>query len=143
MNNAIYRSGNLQNIISIDPLTVQTAEIIFGPGAVIYGSDAIGAVMDFHSLEPRFFNTRKTMLKGNALIRYSSANNENTFHIDFNFVKTKWSFISSQIILNPLLKYISSTHATWMTKQAILLHGGNGILGDTLVSLAYIMSFTL
>ena len=95
MNNAIYRSGNLQNIISIDPHTVQTAEIIFGPGAVIYGSDAIGAVMDFHSLEPRFSNTRKILLKGNAFIRYSSANNENTFHTDFNFAKTKWSFISS------------------------------------------------
>ena len=33
-------------------------------------------------------------------------------------------------ILNPLMKYISSTHATWISKQAILLHGGNGILGD-------------
>ncbi|HMW06509.1 MAG TPA: acyl-CoA dehydrogenase family protein [Leptospiraceae bacterium] len=33
-------------------------------------------------------------------------------------------------ILNPLMKYISSSHATWISKQAILLHGGNGILGD-------------
>ena len=33
-------------------------------------------------------------------------------------------------ILNPLMKYITSTHATWISKQAILLHGGNGILGD-------------
>src|SRR5688572_16162673 len=54
MNNAIYRSGNLQNIISIDALSTQTAEVIFGPGSLIYGSDAIGGVMDFHTLEPRF-----------------------------------------------------------------------------------------
>src|SRR5688572_5521571 len=54
MNNAIYRSGNLQNVISIDPLSTETAEIIFGPGSLIYGSDAIGGVMDFHTLEPRF-----------------------------------------------------------------------------------------
>lgn len=33
-------------------------------------------------------------------------------------------------ILNPLMKYIASSHATWISKQAILLHGGNGILGD-------------
>ncbi len=50
MNNAIYRSGNLQNIISIDPLSIDDAEVIFGPGSLIYGSDAIGGVMDFHSL---------------------------------------------------------------------------------------------
>ncbi|MBC7848595.1 MAG: TonB-dependent receptor plug domain-containing protein, partial [Chitinophagaceae bacterium] len=54
MNNAIYRSGNLQNIISIDPLSVETAEVIFGPGSLIYGSDAIGGVMDFHTLDARF-----------------------------------------------------------------------------------------
>ena len=34
MNNAIYRSGNLQNIISIDPLSIETAEVIFGPGSI-------------------------------------------------------------------------------------------------------------
>lgn len=33
-------------------------------------------------------------------------------------------------ILMPLMKYIASIHATWITRQAILLHGGNGILGD-------------
>ena len=50
MNNAIYRSGNLQNVISIDPLALENAEVILGPGSVIYGSDAIGGVMDFHTL---------------------------------------------------------------------------------------------
>ena len=46
MNNAIYRSGNLQNIISFDPLALEDAEVIFGPGSLMYGSDAIGGVMD-------------------------------------------------------------------------------------------------
>jgi hemoglobin/transferrin/lactoferrin receptor protein len=59
MNNAIYRSGNLQNVISIDPLSVESAEVIFGPGSLIYGSDAIGGVMDFHTLEPRFSTDKK------------------------------------------------------------------------------------
>jgi hemoglobin/transferrin/lactoferrin receptor protein len=30
MNNAIYRSGNLQNILSLDALSIDDAEIIFG-----------------------------------------------------------------------------------------------------------------
>lgn len=95
MNNAIYRSGNLQNVISIDPLSIENAEVIFGPGSLIYGSDAIGGVMDFHTLEPKFSKTSKTMITGSALARYSSANNENTIHADVNAGWKKWSVLSS------------------------------------------------
>lgn len=33
-------------------------------------------------------------------------------------------------LLTPMLKYISTVNATWTVRQSILLHGGNGILGD-------------
>jgi hemoglobin/transferrin/lactoferrin receptor protein len=95
MNNAIYRSGNLQNVISIDPLSIETAEVIFGPGSLIYGSDAIGGVMDFHTLDARFSKTEKMLVKGSALTRYSSANNEKTVHADVNLGWKKWSVLSS------------------------------------------------
>jgi len=95
MNNAIYRSGNLQNVISIDALSIQTAEVIFGPGSLIYGSDAIGGVMDFHTLEARFAKDKKILVGGSALARYSTANKENTFHADINLGLKKWSFLSS------------------------------------------------
>jgi hemoglobin/transferrin/lactoferrin receptor protein len=95
MNNAIYRSGNLQNIISIDPLSTQTAEVIFGPGSLIYGSDAIGGVMDFHTLDARFSKDKKMLINGSALARYSTANKENTFHADINLGWQKWSLLSS------------------------------------------------
>src|SRR5688572_10920055 len=95
MNNAIYRSGNLQNVISIDALSTETVEVIFGPGSLVYGSDAIGGVMDFHSLEARLSPDNKTLAKGSALARYSSANNENTFHADVNLGWEKWSLLSS------------------------------------------------
>ncbi|HRG24047.1 MAG TPA: TonB-dependent receptor [Chitinophagaceae bacterium] len=95
MNNAIYRSGNLQNIISIDPLSTEAAEVIFGPGSLIYGSDAIGGVMDFHTLEPRFSKTDKMQAKGAVLGRYSSANQEKTGHADLNLGWKKWSILTS------------------------------------------------
>lgn len=95
MNNAIYRSGNLQNVISIDPLSIETAEVIFGPGSLIYGSDAIGGVMDFHSLTPKYSNSSKLLIKGSALTRYSSANQENTVHADINVAGKRWSLFSS------------------------------------------------
>jgi hemoglobin/transferrin/lactoferrin receptor protein len=95
MNNAIYRSGNLQNIISIDPLALEDAEVIFGPGSLIYGSDAIGGVMDFHTLEARYARDRKTLSRGSALARYATANREQTYHADLNLAGKKWSLLGS------------------------------------------------
>jgi hemoglobin/transferrin/lactoferrin receptor protein len=95
MNNAIYRSGNLQNVISIDALSTETAEVIFGPGSLIYGSDAIGGVMDFRTLQPRFSTDEKSLVKGSALTRYSTANNEKTVHADLNIGDRNLSFLGS------------------------------------------------
>lgn len=95
MNNAIYRSGNLHNVISIDPNIVESAEIIFGPGSVIYGSDALGGVMDFHTKQPRFTSNHKPYVKANSFVRWSSANNENAGHIDLNFGYSKIAFLTS------------------------------------------------
>ncbi len=95
MNNAIYRSGNLQNVISLDANSIENTEVIFGPGSVIYGSDAIGGVMDFHTLKPRLSSTNKLNISGNAMTRYSSADNEKTAHFDINIGGKKWSSLSS------------------------------------------------
>ena len=95
MNNAIYRSGNLQNIISFDPLALQDAEVIFGPGSLMYGSDAIGGVMDFHTLEPKLAANTKIIVLGDALVRYTSANNEKTGHANINIAGKKLSFLAS------------------------------------------------
>lgn len=95
MNTAIFRSGNIQNIISIDPLAVERAEIILGPGSVVYGSDAIGGVMNFYTLKPTFALNGKTDFSANAYTRYATANEEKTAHIDFNVGFEKWAFLSS------------------------------------------------
>lgn len=95
MNNAIFRTGNLQNVISLDPNAVEESEVIFGPGSVIYGSDAIGGVMDFHSLSPKFADTEKVNFSINGVTRYSSANQEGTNHLDFNIGLKKWAFVTS------------------------------------------------
>ncbi len=95
MNNAIFRGGNLQNVISIDPLSVQSSEIILGSGSVIYGSDAIGGVMSFYTQKPELSYTNTGILKSNALLRYSTANQEKTSHIDFNIGFKKWAFLTN------------------------------------------------
>ncbi len=95
MNNAIYRSGNLQNVISLDPLALEDAEVIFGPGSIIYGSDAIGGVMDFHTLRPKFSNGKRMLVNGSATTRYASANNEKTIHADLNLGGKKLAWLNS------------------------------------------------
>jgi hemoglobin/transferrin/lactoferrin receptor protein len=95
MNTAIFRSGNLQNVISLDPFATESAEVLFGPGSVIYGSDAIGGVMSFQTLSPQLSLTDKSLVKGSALARYSSANNEKTGHFDINLGWKKWALVTS------------------------------------------------
>ncbi len=93
MNTAIFRAGNIQNVISLDPFAIESAEILFGPGSVIYGSDAIGGVMNFNTLTPKTFDT--TTVKGGIAARYSSANSEKTGHFDFSVGWKKWAILTS------------------------------------------------
>ena len=95
MNNAIFRGGNIQNVISIDPFTIQNTEVIFGPGSVIYGSDAIGGVMNFYTKKPVYAEDSDDTFSGSAAYRFATANKENTAHIDFNFGRKTWAFLSS------------------------------------------------
>ncbi|MFK7783578.1 MAG: TonB-dependent receptor plug domain-containing protein [Crocinitomicaceae bacterium] len=96
MNNAIFRSGNLQNVISLDANSLESVEVLFGPGAVIYGSDAIGGVMNFSTKEAQFSpDSVNTFLPTHFAGRYSSASNEVMTHVDFNIGKKKWAFLTS------------------------------------------------
>ena len=95
MNNAIFRGGNVQNVISIDPFTVSNTEIIFGPGSVIYGSDAIGGVMNFYTKKPMLSQNDSLIVQGNANYRFASANLENTVHVDINFGNNRWASLTS------------------------------------------------
>lgn len=95
MNTAIYRSGNLQNVISLDPFAIQSTEIFFGPGSIIYGSDAIGAVMSFQTLQPDFSETDKMQLSGGGNFRTSTANKEKTVHLHLKYGNKKWAGVSS------------------------------------------------
>ncbi|MCB0805515.1 MAG: TonB-dependent receptor [Bacteroidales bacterium] len=95
MNTAIFRGGNLQNIISLDPFATERAEVLFGPGSVIYGSDAIGGVMSFQTLTPHLSNSKDPLVSGNAVLRFASANNEQTGHVDVNVGWKKWAMVTS------------------------------------------------
>ncbi|MCB9312412.1 MAG: TonB-dependent receptor [Lewinellaceae bacterium] len=95
MNTAIFRSGNLQNVIALDPLTLDQTEIILGPGSLLYGSDAIGGVMLFTTRQPTLIPTGDRPLRGQAFLRFASASQEKTVHLDLHYGKGKWAFLTS------------------------------------------------
>jgi hemoglobin/transferrin/lactoferrin receptor protein len=84
MNNAIYRGGHLQNIITVDNAMLEKTEIVYGPGSVMYGSDALGGVIHMYTRNPILNDTNGLHFNGQAYTRYASANSENTLHIHLN-----------------------------------------------------------
>jgi hemoglobin/transferrin/lactoferrin receptor protein len=95
INNAIYRSGNLQNIVSIDPNSLESMEVVPGPGSVIYGSDALGGVLSMNTLKPEFNFTEKTSSDNLFMLRTASASAEKTIHGRWNTAGKKWGFLFS------------------------------------------------
>ena len=85
MNNAIYRGGHLQNSITVDPFILENCDVIFGPSAVSYGSDAIGGVIHYKTKDPTLLNTNdSSRYNGLYFTRFNSATNELSNHINFN-----------------------------------------------------------
>ena len=95
MNTAIFRGGNVQNVISIDPLSVEKTEVVMGPGSIIFGSDAIGGVINFYTLTPAFSVVEGGNFSGRAYTRYATANKEKTGHVNVAYGSRKWAFLTS------------------------------------------------
>ncbi len=95
LNNAIYRAGHLQNIISIDNISLERIEILYGPSSSIYGSDALGGVINLFTKNPTLSTTPKNNVATNAMMRFASASNEIKTHVDFNIGGKKWASLSS------------------------------------------------
>jgi hemoglobin/transferrin/lactoferrin receptor protein len=127
MNNAIYRSGNLQNIISLDANSIENTEIIFGPGAVIYGSDALGGVMSFSTLKPKLSTETGTDFSGKIMTRFSGANMEKTAHGTINLGGEKWAaLISSTFSGFDDLKMGSHGRDEYLRPEFVLQGGFDG-----------------
>ncbi len=95
MNNAIYRSGHLQNIITIDANSLDKIDILYGPSSTQFGSDALGGVINMQTKKPLLSTVNKNLLIGNINNRYSSASNELQTHIDVNIANKKLGAFTS------------------------------------------------
>ena len=94
MNNAIYRGGHLQNIIMTDPNSMKRIEVVYGPGSVIYGSDALGGVIHMHTFTPMFSDTAGELLvSGNVTSRYTTADYASMNSVRMNIGGKKIAYV--------------------------------------------------
>ena len=101
MNSAIFRAGHLQNIITVDNMILDRVEIIYGPSSTLYGSDALGGVVNLFTKQPQLFKSNIASKKaawnvdGNLVYRYGNGQNEQRQHIDINIANNKWAYLTS------------------------------------------------
>jgi hemoglobin/transferrin/lactoferrin receptor protein len=101
MNSAIFRAGHLQNIITVDNMILDRIEINYGPSSTLYGSDALGGVVNLFTKQPELYksniNTKVAAWKttGNLVYRYGNGQNEQRQHIDINIANNKWAYLTS------------------------------------------------
>ena len=93
LNNAIYRGGHLQSIISVDNATLEQVEIIFGPSSSEYSSDGLGGVIHLHTKRPKF--TDSPIFKQNYSTRFATANKGLSQHYDLSYTSKGFSIFSS------------------------------------------------
>ena len=93
LNNAIYRSGHLQNAITVDPNSIERVEVIYGSSSVGYGSDALGGVVHYYTKTPKINNNQSLT---NALSStYNSAQNALINHFETEASFKKWASYTS------------------------------------------------
>lgn len=96
LNNAIYRNGHLQSAITIDQAILERLDVIYGPNSLSYGSDALGGVVNFKTRNPTLAKSPgSSTVGGNYYIRYASANQEVSTHVDMTYGRAKWGALTS------------------------------------------------
>ncbi len=95
MNNAIYRSGHLQNAITLDQNSLEAVEVTQGAASTVYGSDALGGIVHFITKGVKLSTTKKLRSTGSYFNRYASANDEQTYHFDMSLAGKKMGWFQS------------------------------------------------
>lgn len=94
-NNAIFRSGHLQNIIAVDPNALDKIEVLLGPASTLHGSDALGGVILLKTKEPKLGNTKNVTINSlDFLQRNASVNRENTTSVGISMGNNKWAALT-------------------------------------------------
>lgn len=84
MNNLIYRAGHLQDIIKTDIESLEKVEVLFGPSSTVYGSDALGGVINMFTKTPKLSSNSKISRKTSVALKYETADEGMMAHVENN-----------------------------------------------------------
>ena len=95
MNNLIFRTGHLQNVITVDEDLLENVSVYFGPTSTLFGSDALGGTINLTTKKPLFSNDESKNIKCNLTTRYATVNKEQSASYQFNYSSKKWATLTS------------------------------------------------
>jgi hemoglobin/transferrin/lactoferrin receptor protein len=84
LNNSTFRSGPNQYWSTVDPFSLERLEVIKGPSSVLYGSDAIGGVVNAITRSPYTYSDADGF-GGNAYGRVATAEQSLTGRLELSF----------------------------------------------------------
>lgn len=93
MNNATYRAGHLQDLVTVDPFMLDKMEVFFGSGSTQFGSDALGGVIYMKTRTPEFRDNQFGFAGANATMRYMSASNAKIANVNFTLSGRKIAWL--------------------------------------------------
>jgi hemoglobin/transferrin/lactoferrin receptor protein len=88
LNNSVFRDGPNQYWNTVDPFSVDRYEILMGPASVLYGSDAIGGVVNALTLAPPEFREQPAWA-GNVFYRGATAERSSIGRLNFGAALSK------------------------------------------------------
>lgn len=95
MNSAIFRSGNLHNVIAVDPRSVRQTEVYLGPASVLFGSDAIGGSINFKTIEPSWSDSDSSHSAFQFATKLGTINRERTIQSSGEWSKGHWGWVGN------------------------------------------------
>jgi hemoglobin/transferrin/lactoferrin receptor protein len=98
LNNSIFRFGPNQYLNSIDAFSIGKMEVAKGTGAVQYGSDAMGGVIQVFTKDPLFND--KPVWKGRALAKYMTGDMEKTVRGELNYASKNTTVLAGATYRN-------------------------------------------
>ncbi len=140
--NSVYRTGPLQYLNLIDPLALDHVELMHGPGSVLYGSDAMGGVIQVFPAEPLIAG-KSLEGHGEFLLRYATANKGMTGHAGMEVGAGGFGILSTFTLLGMgdltggrgVGEQIYSGYDQWAVSGAVMHRFARGILSGSWVKL--------
>jgi hemoglobin/transferrin/lactoferrin receptor protein len=94
LNNLIYRSGHLQNIISVDASLLESISVFNGASSTYFGSDALGGAILMQTLNPKIKKDSIHILSGKITSRFATVNQEKAISFALNYASKNWASLT-------------------------------------------------